>query len=229
MGRTAVDPSPRRTSRLARAIRSFDPVAAINPFSSFVLTGRGEPVRLIAAAVSWDFFSMLGTRPALGRGFLPEEDQPGRNRVVIMSHALWVERFGRGRTLLGIPSPSTTPAMPSSACCRRSSSSLAKASDFQARTVSTSGCRWRSARRRPGLAPLRVFARLKPASRSSRPRPRSPPRRTLAAAVSRRKQGEGHRCRPAASAGDRRRPAPLLPCSPPWVSCWPLPAPTSRI
>ena len=70
-----------------RQTRSFSAVAAINAFRSFVLTGSGEPVRLTAAAVSFNFFTVLGTPIAVGRDFLQEEDQPGRNPVAILAHA----------------------------------------------------------------------------------------------------------------------------------------------
>src|SRR5688572_20510337 len=63
MGPTPIPASAANFVDWRRQSRSFDSMAAINPFSSFVLTGSGEPVRLSAAAVSWDFFSVLGTRP----------------------------------------------------------------------------------------------------------------------------------------------------------------------
>jgi putative ABC transport system permease protein len=61
---------------------SFDKLAAIDPFPDFILNGVGEPQRLTGAAVSSEFFSLLGVRLALGRSFLPKEDRPGQNRVV---------------------------------------------------------------------------------------------------------------------------------------------------
>jgi putative ABC transport system permease protein len=80
--------------------RSFSAVAAIAS-SSLVLTGSGEPARLSAGTVSWNFFALLGIDPALGRGFLREEDQPGRNRVAILSYATWVDRFGGRADIVG--------------------------------------------------------------------------------------------------------------------------------
>jgi predicted permease len=44
--------------------------------------------------VSSDFFSVLGVQPTLGRGFLPEEDQPGGPNVTVLSHGLWKHSFG---------------------------------------------------------------------------------------------------------------------------------------
>jgi predicted permease len=58
------------------------------------LTGLGDPLRLYGTAVSANFFSLLGTHPELGRTFLPGEDQPGKDHVVILSHALWKEKLG---------------------------------------------------------------------------------------------------------------------------------------
>jgi predicted permease len=61
----------------------------------------GEPERLHGAIVSANFFSLLGTPPELGRTFLPEEDVPGHDRVVVISHDLWVRRFGADPRTLG--------------------------------------------------------------------------------------------------------------------------------
>jgi putative ABC transport system permease protein len=65
------------------------------------LTGRGEPERLEGAAVSGSLFSLLGVKPALGRDFLPMEDQPRGRRAVIISYGLWERRFGRDPNLIG--------------------------------------------------------------------------------------------------------------------------------
>ncbi|HEX3529043.1 MAG TPA: ABC transporter permease [Thermoanaerobaculia bacterium] len=67
-------------------------------------TGAGEPQRFRAPRVSANFFPLLGMRPLLGRSFSAEEDQPGRNQVVILSYDTWTKNFGRdpktiGRTL----------------------------------------------------------------------------------------------------------------------------------
>jgi putative ABC transport system permease protein len=61
---------------------------------SFNLTGAGEPEEIRAAIVSTNFFQLVGVSPALGRGFTDGEEQPGRDRIVILSHALWQRRFG---------------------------------------------------------------------------------------------------------------------------------------
>jgi len=61
---------------------------------SFNLIGTGDPEQLIGMRVTDGFFAILGAKPELGREFLPEEDQPGRNNVVILSHGLWQRRFG---------------------------------------------------------------------------------------------------------------------------------------
>jgi putative ABC transport system permease protein len=58
------------------------------------LTGMTEPVQLRGARVSAHFFDIFKIRPALGRTFLPGEDQPGKEQVVVLSHVLWVNQFG---------------------------------------------------------------------------------------------------------------------------------------
>jgi hypothetical protein len=52
-------------------------------------------------AASANFFSALGVAPALGRGFLPDEDAAGKNRVVVISHGLWQRRFGASPNAVG--------------------------------------------------------------------------------------------------------------------------------
>jgi putative ABC transport system permease protein len=69
--------------------------------TSPILTGEGEPERLPGAYVMGDFFTALGVEPALGRKFLPEENETGKNRVVILSHALWQQRFGGDPKIIG--------------------------------------------------------------------------------------------------------------------------------
>jgi putative ABC transport system permease protein len=80
--------------------RSFEQLTALRGLV-LNLTGTGEPVRLGAAGVSWDFFSMLGEQPMLGRTFRADEDRPGRDHVVLISHELWENRFGRDSRIIG--------------------------------------------------------------------------------------------------------------------------------
>jgi putative ABC transport system permease protein len=65
------------------------------------LTGQGEPEDLLGAAVSHDTFAMLGIQPSLGRGFTEDEDRPGAERVVVLSHQLWSRRFASDPTIIG--------------------------------------------------------------------------------------------------------------------------------
>ena len=65
------------------------------------LSGAEEPVSIRGARVSPHYFDIFGVKPALGRTFLPGEDQIGRDRVVLLSHALWKGRFGSDPAMLG--------------------------------------------------------------------------------------------------------------------------------
>ena len=78
----------------------FDGVAAFAPWRPN-LTGIDEPTRLNATAVSRDFFQTLGTRPLLGRVFVPEEATTGKNTVVVLSYAFWQQRFGGDSSIVG--------------------------------------------------------------------------------------------------------------------------------
>jgi putative ABC transport system permease protein len=82
--------------------RSFSRAAAIGSSTwPAILDGRGESVRLASAGVSASFFETLGVAPALGRGLRPEDDAPNAERVVILSHATWVTRFGADPGVIG--------------------------------------------------------------------------------------------------------------------------------
>ena len=91
-----------------RDSRKLAQLAAIGP-AGFNLTGHNgvsdEPERIFGARVSANLFALLGVMPEHGRAFLAGEDHPGRDHVVILSHDLWMRRFGGdpatvGRTLL---------------------------------------------------------------------------------------------------------------------------------
>src|SRR5690348_4041962 len=69
--------------------------------SSFNLTGTGVPQQLQGIRVSPDFFDMLGVKPSLGRTFLADEEQPGHDRSVILSHELWTSTFGSSPSIVG--------------------------------------------------------------------------------------------------------------------------------
>jgi putative ABC transport system permease protein len=78
----------------------FQQIGGFNP-RQFSLTGTAEPERVEGIVASSDFFRVLDTHPSLGRAFSVEEDQPGRDEVVILGHGLWMRRFGGDRTILG--------------------------------------------------------------------------------------------------------------------------------
>jgi predicted permease len=65
------------------------------------LSGGDHPEALVTVLASANLFSVLGVRPMLGRAFLPVEDEPGRNRVVIISDGLWRSRFASNHKLGG--------------------------------------------------------------------------------------------------------------------------------
>ncbi|HSO74786.1 MAG TPA: ABC transporter permease [Blastocatellia bacterium] len=71
-------------------------------YGDFNLSGENrEPERVQGAFVTPNFFSVLGVAPAIGRGFLPEEEQFGRHRVVLLSHGLWQRRYGASPEIVG--------------------------------------------------------------------------------------------------------------------------------
>jgi len=79
---------------------SFSSLAAYRTVS-YNLTGDGNPERLLAGRVSVGLFTLLGVQPVWGRDFVTEEDQPGREKVVVISEGLWRRRFGGDGNVLG--------------------------------------------------------------------------------------------------------------------------------
>jgi putative ABC transport system permease protein len=76
----------------------FDFMAA-QTGGSLTLSGQGEPELLRCARVSAHYFDIFGITAAIGRTFLPGEDQPGRDHVVVLSHVLWqTDSAGTGRS-----------------------------------------------------------------------------------------------------------------------------------
>ena len=78
----------------------FEGMAAIAD-TSFNLTGSGDPERIEGRRVSANLFPLLGVEPQIGRVFTAAEDQPGAQRVVLLSYALWQRRFGGDPGIVG--------------------------------------------------------------------------------------------------------------------------------
>ena len=77
--------------------------AAFTTDSEFTLTGQREAARLVGSQVSANLFTLLGTPARTGRTFAAGEDRPGRDRLVILSHALWQNKFAGDPGIIGRP------------------------------------------------------------------------------------------------------------------------------
>ncbi len=69
--------------------------------SSATLTGGTEPRQIRGVRVSAAYFEVHGTKAALGRTFAPDEDQPGKERVAVITHRLWQSVFDGDPSLVG--------------------------------------------------------------------------------------------------------------------------------
>jgi len=79
--------------------RSFDELAAY-AWDELNLTGDREAQKVQDFQVTASFFPMIGVQPLLGRTFLPEEEEPGRNQEIILSYGLWEQRYGSDPNIL---------------------------------------------------------------------------------------------------------------------------------
>jgi putative ABC transport system permease protein len=143
--------------------RSFEQLAALDPFREVTLAGRREPERLNGAAVSATFFPLLGTRVALGRSFSTDDEQPGRDRVVVLSHALWQRSFGSDPAVIGASLTLNDTSFTIVGVLPRDFQLVSRAADFNGRGQFDV---WMPLalnmdRLQRGTHPLRVFGRLR--------------------------------------------------------------------
>jgi len=80
--------------------RAFEHLTAAQS-RRFYVTGTDKPCHIRAVAASANVFALLGVTPLLGRGFLPEEETVGKDRVVVLSHAFWRESLGGAADAIG--------------------------------------------------------------------------------------------------------------------------------
>ncbi len=83
-----------------RQNQTFEDLALVYAIG-LTLTSGGEPRLVVGGRVSASFFPLLGIHAAIGRTFLDEEDQPGHDRVVVLSNRLWATRFQRDPAIAG--------------------------------------------------------------------------------------------------------------------------------
>ena len=78
----------------------FEKVGAYG-FNDFIYTGGATPERVAGVAATADFFDILGVKAALGRTFLPDEEKPGANRVVVLSSTFWRKYMASSAEAIG--------------------------------------------------------------------------------------------------------------------------------
>ena len=93
------NPTPAEWIEWRRLNTVFTDLGSSHPREA-TLSGDGDPEQVPARGVTWNFFSVLGVRPLLGRTFTQEEDEKGV-KVALISHALWQRRFGGSPDVIG--------------------------------------------------------------------------------------------------------------------------------
>ena len=79
---------------------SFDQITAY-AWDEVNLTGDREPQKVQTFQVAANFFETIGVKPQMGRAFLPEEEEVGKDQAIILGHALWQQRFASDPNILG--------------------------------------------------------------------------------------------------------------------------------
>jgi putative ABC transport system permease protein len=83
------------------AVTGFEGGLSALNYANFNLSDGATPERVVGARVTANYFDVIGVRPMLGRTFTVEEDRPGNDRVVVLSHRIWTRRFGTSASVLG--------------------------------------------------------------------------------------------------------------------------------
>jgi putative ABC transport system permease protein len=78
----------------------FESIAALW-YSTYTLTGQGEPESVVGWQIQADYFRIMGVQPQIGRLFTPEEQEPGGRFVALLGHNLWQRRFGGDPKIVG--------------------------------------------------------------------------------------------------------------------------------
>jgi predicted permease len=97
----AIPVSPPNYLAWREANHVFKDMAAADEYRTVSLSSQGHSEALRCAAVSPNYFGVLGVSPQLGRFFSYAEDQPGHDHIVILSHDLWEQHFGSDVSLIG--------------------------------------------------------------------------------------------------------------------------------
>ena len=79
---------------------TFEAISTYNSWNPLI-SGGSSAERIGAALVGDDFFKVIGTQPRLGRVFLPEEQQDGKDQVVVLSDQLWRQRYNADPSIVG--------------------------------------------------------------------------------------------------------------------------------
>jgi len=83
------------------AVPDFEHGLAAFNYANYNLADETAPERVVGARVTANYFDVMGVRPVLGRTFTADEDRPGNDRVVVLSHRLWTRRFGASESAVG--------------------------------------------------------------------------------------------------------------------------------
>lgn len=86
---------------IRRGTTALENIASWQSGLANIVGAGGEPERAMQALVNANFFDTVGVQPAIGRGFQAGEDQPGREREVVLSDRLWRRRFGGDPAIVG--------------------------------------------------------------------------------------------------------------------------------